>query len=64
MNNDAEFFQTSLSNGFPVIVIRGLSDIAGGQHGQNSINIFGSLAALNTANAVLRFLKELNTYKC
>ncbi|GMN52806.1 hypothetical protein TIFTF001_021952 [Ficus carica] len=50
---------TSLSNGFPVIVIRGLSDVAGKQEGQNAINTFGSLAALNTASSVLHFLKQL-----
>ncbi|XP_059627201.1 bark storage protein A-like [Cornus florida] len=50
---------TCLSNGFPVIVIRGLSDLARGQPGENSIYIFGSLAALNTAKAVVQFVKTL-----
>ncbi|EXC25442.1 Bark storage protein A [Morus notabilis] len=50
---------TSLSNGFPVIVIRGLSDIAGKQEGESAIGTFGSLAALNTANSVIQLLKEL-----
>ncbi|XP_062091909.1 bark storage protein A-like [Humulus lupulus] len=53
---------TSLSNGFPVIVIRGLSDLAGSQSGPNVVRIFGSLAALNAAKAVLRFLDLLPTY--
>ncbi|KAK9187269.1 hypothetical protein WN944_018661 [Citrus x changshan-huyou] len=50
---------TSLSNGYPVIVIRGLSDLAGGQLGQNGIDIFGSLAATNAAKAVITFLQHL-----
>ncbi|KAL5569512.1 hypothetical protein UlMin_026087 [Ulmus minor] len=49
----------SLSNGFSVIVIRGLSDLAGKQKGQNAIDTFGSLSAFNTAKVVLQFLKEL-----
>ncbi|KAK6933484.1 Nucleoside phosphorylase domain [Dillenia turbinata] len=50
---------TSLSNGFPVIVIRGLSDLAGGQPGKNPIDVFGPLAALNAAQIVVQFIKEL-----
>ncbi|XP_059433973.1 bark storage protein A-like [Corylus avellana] len=50
---------TSLSNGFPVIVIRGLSDLAGGQPGENAIGIFRSLAALNAAKVVAQFIKAL-----
>ncbi|KAJ7974967.1 Bark storage protein A [Quillaja saponaria] len=50
---------TSLSNGFPVIVIRGLSDLAGGQPGNNSVQIFGFLAALNAAKIVIQFIKLL-----
>ncbi|XP_060675649.1 bark storage protein A [Ziziphus jujuba] len=63
-SNDMEsaaVVMTSVSNGFPVIVIRGLSDLAGGQSGQNGIQTFGSLAARNTANVVVQFLKELKT---
>ena len=52
-------FQTSLSNGFPVIVIRGLSDQAGAQEGQNPIDLFGPLAASNAAKAVVQFVKAL-----
>lgn len=51
---------TSLSNGFPVIVIRGLSDLAGGQSGRNSIDIFGSLAAINACKVVVQFIKQLH----
>ncbi|KDP45050.1 hypothetical protein JCGZ_01550 [Jatropha curcas] len=50
---------TCLSNGFPVLVIRGMSDLAGSQSGDNSIYTFGSLAALNTVKAVLKFIKKL-----
>ncbi|XP_057981113.1 bark storage protein A-like [Malania oleifera] len=50
---------TSLSNGFPVIVIRALSDLAGGQEGQNEIGIFRPLAALNAAKTVVRFIRLL-----
>nr|DAD48703.1 TPA_asm: hypothetical protein HUJ06_018640 [Nelumbo nucifera] len=50
---------TSLSNGFPVIVIRGLSDLAGGQTGRNTVQLFGPLAALNTAKVVIGFIKSL-----
>ncbi|ONI23720.1 hypothetical protein PRUPE_2G204100 [Prunus persica] len=51
---------TSLSNGFPVIVIRGLSDLAGGQSGHNSIDTFGSLAAINACKVVVQFIKQLH----
>ncbi|CAA7037342.1 unnamed protein product [Microthlaspi erraticum] len=50
---------TCVSNGYPVIVIRGLSDIAGAQTGDNAVRKFGSLAATNTAKAVLEFIKKL-----
>ncbi|KAI4352640.1 hypothetical protein L6164_006872 [Bauhinia variegata] len=52
---------TSVSNGIPVIVIRGLSDLAGVQEEKNPIDIFGPLAASNTAKVVLEFLKILST---
>ncbi|XP_047320094.1 bark storage protein A-like [Impatiens glandulifera] len=48
-----------LSNGCHVIVLRGLSDLAGGQKGNNGIFTFGSLAALNVAKAVVQFVKIL-----
>ncbi|VVB07788.1 unnamed protein product [Arabis nemorensis] len=50
---------TCVSNGCPIIVIRGLSDLAGAQKGDNAINKFGSLAATNAAKAVLEFIKKL-----
>ncbi|KAL0403581.1 UNVERIFIED_CONTAM: 5'-methylthioadenosine/S-adenosylhomocysteine nucleosidase [Sesamum radiatum] len=57
---------TSLSNGFPLIVVRGLSDLAGAQEGQNSIKLFGPLAATNVANVVVQFVKLLSeeSYSC
>ncbi|XP_075502734.1 bark storage protein A-like isoform X2 [Primulina tabacum] len=55
---------TSLSNGFPVIVIRGLSDLAGAQKGQNSIDLFGSLAASNVAKVVRKFINLLPNRFC
>lgn len=48
-----------MSNGCPIIVIRGLSDLAGAQKGDNVVNKFGSLAATNAAKAVLEFIKKL-----
>ncbi|CAN8230704.1 unnamed protein product [Cochlearia groenlandica] len=50
---------TCVSNGYPIIVIRGLTDLAGAQRGDNTVRKFGSLAATNTAKAVLEFIKKL-----
>ncbi|KFK30973.1 hypothetical protein AALP_AA6G051900 [Arabis alpina] len=50
---------TCVSNGCPIIVIRGLSDLAGAQKGDNVVQKFGSLAATNAAKAVLEFIKKL-----
>lgn len=50
---------TCLSSGYPIIAIRGLSDLAGTQKGDNTIRLFGSLAALNTAKVVIGFVKSL-----
>ncbi|KAJ4830234.1 hypothetical protein Tsubulata_037558 [Turnera subulata] len=51
--------QTCLPNGFPSLVICGMSDLAGRQSGENRIDKFGSLAALNTAKSVLKFISKL-----
>ncbi|XP_057789442.1 bark storage protein A-like isoform X2 [Salvia miltiorrhiza] len=52
---------TSFSNGYPVIVIRGMSDLAGGQNGTvNDIDLFESLASTNVAKVVLQFIKLLS----
>ncbi|CAL9226691.1 unnamed protein product [Arabidopsis halleri] len=53
---------TCASNGYPIIVIRGLSDLAG--VGDNTVRKFGSLAATNTAKAVLEFIKKLPASHC
>ncbi|TXG49386.1 hypothetical protein EZV62_025261 [Acer yangbiense] len=53
---------TSLSNGLPVIVIRGLSDLAGRQSGVNAYATFGSLAARNTAKAVVQFINNIYSF--
>lgn len=50
--------QTCLSNGYPVIAIRGLSDLAGRQKGDNTIGLVGSLAAIITANVVIDLLSH------
>ncbi|KAJ6986739.1 bark storage protein A [Populus alba x Populus x berolinensis] len=59
---DMESSATCLSNGIPVIAIRGMSDLAGGQSGENAMDTYGSLAALNTAKAVLKFISKLPGY--
>ncbi|XP_054791178.1 bark storage protein A-like isoform X2 [Prosopis cineraria] len=49
---------TCLSNGFPVIVIRGISDMAG-KNGDEAIDTFGALAATNAVTVLLHLLKIL-----
>ncbi|XP_028780416.1 uncharacterized protein LOC114736715 [Neltuma alba] len=46
---------TSLSNDYAVIVIRGLSDLAGAQEGDNHIDLFGSLGAANAVKTAAQF---------
>ncbi|CDP19657.1 unnamed protein product [Coffea canephora] len=58
----AVIVMTCLSNGFKVIVIRGLSDLAGAQDGDNTIRLFGPLAASNVAKAVVQFVKTLRGF--
>lgn len=41
-------------------MIRGLSDLAGGQNGENDIDLFQSLASSNVAKAVIQFIKLLS----
>eukprot|EP01018_Ginkgo_biloba_P011768 Gb_29069 [translate_table: standard] len=48
---------TCLSNKLPVIVFRGLSDLAGSQQGENAIATFGPLAAMNSVKATLEFIR-------
>lgn len=49
-------FQTSLSNGYPVIVVRGLSNVAGGVQGNKQHEI---VAACNAAKVVIELSKLL-----
>ncbi|XP_028793435.1 bark storage protein A-like isoform X1 [Neltuma alba] len=49
---------TSLSNGIPVVVIRGISDMAG-KSGEEAIDTFGALAATNAVTVLLRLLNIL-----
>ncbi|XP_027104863.1 bark storage protein A [Coffea arabica] len=58
----AAVVMTCLSNGFKVIVIRGLSDLAGAEDGDNTIRLFGPLAASNVAKAVVQFVKTLRGF--
>ncbi|KAJ0046212.1 hypothetical protein Pint_05923 [Pistacia integerrima] len=52
--------ETSSSNGFPVIVIRGLSDLAGGESGDtNEITKYRDIAAHNTVKVVLEYIYYL-----
>lgn len=55
----AAVVMTCLSNGFPVIVIRGLSDLAGATDDDNSSESFVSLAASNAVKTVVQFVKIL-----
>ncbi|XP_050282072.1 bark storage protein A-like [Quercus robur] len=59
MESSAVVMTITLSNGFPVIALRGLSDLAGKQSGENAYTKFGSLAAYNAAKAVVQFIKIL-----
>ncbi|XP_054791179.1 bark storage protein A-like isoform X3 [Prosopis cineraria] len=54
----AATLETCLSNGFPVIVIRGISDMAG-KNGDEAIDTFGALAATNAVTVLLHLLKIL-----
>jgi adenosylhomocysteine nucleosidase len=47
------------ANGVPFIAFRSLSDLAGGDPGQNQARAFYPLASENSATVVLAFLKAL-----
>ena len=51
--------QVAFANNTPFIAFRSLSDLAGGDPGQNQSNAFYPLASDNSAAVVLEFLKEL-----
>jgi adenosylhomocysteine nucleosidase len=44
------------ANGVPFIAFRSLSDLAGGDHKGNEMNVFFQLASDNSAAVVQRFL--------
>lgn len=46
-------------NRVPYIVYRGISDLAGGGGGRNSVRSYGQLAAANSAAAVIAYLEAL-----
>jgi len=43
----------------PVLIVRGISDLAGGQHGQNSEETYTRLASRNAALIAAETLKKL-----
>ncbi|KAH9303552.1 hypothetical protein KI387_044433, partial [Taxus chinensis] len=49
----------SLSQGLPFIVIRALSDLAGGSSHTNEASVFGGLACQNAAHIAIQFVKLL-----
>jgi len=55
----AAIAHVAYSNKVPFIVFRSLSDLAGGDAGQNQIEAFKSLASANSASLILAFMKAL-----
>lgn len=51
--------QVAYANGVPVIVFRSLSDLAGGDAGENQMNTFMALASVNSADVVRAFVAAL-----
>jgi adenosylhomocysteine nucleosidase len=51
--------QVAFSNDVPVIVFRSLSDLAGGDAGENQMHTFMTLASVNSADVVRRFITAL-----
>lgn len=51
--------QVAFANGVPVIVFRSLSDLAGGDAGANQMDTFMTLASVNSAEVVRRFVAAL-----
>ncbi|GLJ30640.1 hypothetical protein SUGI_0606750 [Cryptomeria japonica] len=49
-----------LEQGVPFIVIRALSDLAGGSSQSNEASVFGGLASQNAADTTIQFLKLLS----
>jgi adenosylhomocysteine nucleosidase len=55
----AAVVQVAYANSVPVIVFRSLSDLAGGDAGANRMNIFMTLASVNSADVVRAFVAAL-----
>jgi len=51
--------QVAYANGVPAIAFRSLSDLAGGDAGENQMNTFMTLAAVNSAEVVRAFVAAL-----
>lgn len=51
--------QVAFANSVPVIVFRSLSDLAGGDAGSNQMETFMTLASINSAEVVRRFVAAL-----
>ncbi|CAN5231045.1 5'-methylthioadenosine/S-adenosylhomocysteine nucleosidase [soil metagenome] len=51
--------QVAYANSVPVIVFRSLSDLAGGDAGENQMNTFMALASVNSADVVRAFVAAL-----
>lgn len=51
--------QVCFINEVPWVIIRGVSDLAGGQAGKNEENIFDRIASLNAARVLVGILREL-----
>ncbi|MBT0668189.1 5'-methylthioadenosine/S-adenosylhomocysteine nucleosidase [Novosphingobium profundi] len=55
----AAVVQVAYANEVPAIVFRSLSDLAGGDTGENQMNTFMALASVNSAHVVRNFLAAL-----
>lgn len=51
--------QVAYANEVPAIVFRSLSDLAGGDAGENQMNAFMALASVNSAEVVRAFVAAL-----
>lgn len=53
--------QVCFINEVPWVIVRGVSDLAGGQSGKNEENIFDRVASLNAAQVLVGILRELES---
>lgn len=51
--------QVAYANGMPVIIFRSLSDLAGGDAGENQMSTFMALSSVNSADVVRTFIAAL-----